>query len=135
MLICAFALTPSIFAQAPTGQSVPADNTKTNQRDRNTGTPTADQQKGSRSDAEITSEIRRSITGDKSLSTYAKNVKVITKGGNVTLRGPVRSEEERKAIETKAMGVAGATHVKNELQVAPKTPKQKSTSTNKDSRS
>jgi len=133
--LCAFALTPSIFAQAPKGQSVPADNTKINQRDRNTGIPTADQQKGSRSDAEITRQVRRSITDDKSLSTYAKNVKVITKDGNVTLRGPVRSEDERKAIEAKANEVAGATHVKNELQVAAKPAKQKSTSTNKDNRS
>jgi hyperosmotically inducible periplasmic protein len=116
--ICVFALTPSIFAQAPKGQSVPADNTKINQRDRNTETPTADQQKGSRSDAEITRQVRRSITDDKSLSTYAKNVKVITKDGNVTLRGPVRSEEEKKSIGSKADSIAGADHVKNELEVA-----------------
>ena len=121
--ICVFALLPSTFAQAPKGQSVPPDNTKTNQRDRNTGTVTADQQKGSGADVDITRQIRRSITNDKSLSTYAKNVKVITKGGTVTLRGPVRSEEERKEIETKATEVAGANHVKNELQVAAKPAK------------
>jgi osmotically-inducible protein OsmY len=121
--ICAFALVPSIFAQAPKGQNVPPDNTKTNQRDRNTGAVTADQQKSNGSDADITRQIRRSITTDKNLSTYAKNVKVITKGGNVTLRGPVRSEEERKEIGDKATEVAGATHVKNELQVAAKPTK------------
>ena len=117
------ALGPSTFAQTPKAQTQAPDNTKVNQRDRNTETPTADQQKGNRSDAEITRQIRRSITEDKGLSSYARNVKVITKGGNVTLRGPVRSEEEKKSIGSKADDVAGAGHVKNELEVAAKPSK------------
>jgi hyperosmotically inducible protein len=114
--IFVFALQTSAFSQAP-------DNTKINRRDRNGATTTADQQKANRSDAEITREIRRSITQDKALSTYAKNVKVITNGGNVTLRGPVRSEEEKKSIGSKADSIAGADHVKNELEVAAKPAK------------
>ena len=106
------------FAQTAPKQSPPPDNTKINQRDKNSTQPTAGQQKENRPDREITREIRRSITQDKALSTYAKNIKVITQNGNVTLRGPVRSEEERKTIEAKANEVAGAGHVKNELQIA-----------------
>jgi hyperosmotically inducible protein len=98
----------------------PPDNTGVNKSDRQAGRPTADQQKQNRSDLDITREIRRSITQDKGLSTYARNVKVITQNGNVTLRGPVRSDEERKLLESKANDVAGSGHVKSELQVAAK---------------
>ncbi len=97
-----------------------ADNTRINQRDRNGSEPTADQQKNSLSDREITQQIRNSITHDKSLSTYARNVKVITQSGQVTLKGPVRSEEEKKAIESKAAEVAGADRVTSNLDVEPK---------------
>src|SRR5215470_13794108 len=114
--IFVLALQTSVFSQAP-------DNTQVNRRDRNSATPTAGQQKGNRSDAEITREIRRSITQDKGLSTYAKNVKVVTKDGHVTLRGPVRSEEEKKSIGSKADSIAGPGHVKNELEVAAKPAK------------
>ena len=114
--IFVFALQTSVFAQAP-------DNTNVNRRDQNSGTSTADQQSGNRSDVEITRQIRRAITQDKGLSSYAKNVKIITKDGSVTLRGPVRSEEEKKSIGSKADSVAGAGHVKNELEVAAKAAK------------
>lgn len=97
-----------------------ADNTRINQRDRNGSEPTADQQKNGLSDREITQQIRNSITHDKSLSTYARNVKVITQSGQVTLKGPVRSEEEKKAIESKAAEVAGADRVTSNLDVEPK---------------
>jgi len=107
----------SISAQTSNPQTQP-DNTRVNQRDRNGGQSTADQQKENASDREITRQIRRSITQDKGLSTYAKNIKVITQNGSVTLRGPVRSQEEKKSIENKANDVAGAGHVKSELQVA-----------------
>ena len=93
------------------------DNTKVNKRDRNSGEPTADQQKENKSDRELAKEVRRAIVKDKSLSTYAHNVKVIAENGTVTLKGPVHSEEEKKAIEAKAVEVAGAHNVKNELSV------------------
>src|SRR6201989_2131488 len=66
-----------------------ADNTKTNERDRSANEPTADQQKDNRSDRDITQQIRQSIMKDKSLSTYAHNVKSVTQAGQVTLKGPV----------------------------------------------
>jgi hyperosmotically inducible periplasmic protein len=95
------------------------DNTRENTRDRQEGTVTADQQGNSAADLDATKKIREAIVKDKSLSTYAHNVKVITRDGTVTLRGPVRSEDERKAIEAKARSVAGAGRVVNELTVAP----------------
>jgi len=99
-------------------QTTPPDNTKVNKRDQDQSRPTAGQQKENQSDREITRQIRRSITQDKDFSTYARNIKIITQAGNVTLRGPVRSEEEKKAIEAKANEVAGAGHVKSEIQIA-----------------
>src|SRR5580700_9479112 len=108
-------------AQEPTSQqaSPAVDNTKTNERDRSTNEPTADQQKDNRSDRDITQQIRQSIMKDKSLSTYAHNVKIITQNGQVTLKGPVRSEEEKKTVETKAIEVAGQNKVTSELNIKP----------------
>src|SRR5258708_27953986 len=97
-----------------------ADNTKTNQRDRNANEPTADQQKENTSDRDITQQVRQALLKDKSLSTYAHNVKVITQNGMVTLKGPVRSEEEKQAVEAKAEEGAGAGKVTDQLDVKPK---------------
>ena len=99
----------------------PADNTKVNSRDRAKGEVTADQQKENAGDREIAKKIRQSLINDKGLSTYAHNVKVVVQGGQVTLKGPVRSEDEKKIVEAKAIEVAGAEHVKNEISVAPPT--------------
>lgn len=104
----------------PLTAQAPADNTKVNSRDRAKGEVTADQQKENAGDRGLTQKIRRSLMRDKSLSTYAHNVKVIATGGQVTLKGPVRSEEEKKSVEAKAVEVAGAGHVINEMSVAPK---------------
>jgi hyperosmotically inducible periplasmic protein len=104
-----------MFSQEPSK----SDNTRVNKRDRSGEQGTADQQKQNSSDIELARKIRSSITKDKSLSTYAHNVKVITQDGIVTLKGPVRSEEESKVIESKAAEVAGASNVKNQLDIAP----------------
>jgi osmotically-inducible protein OsmY len=112
VLLCSSCL---LFSQEP-GKS---DNTRVNKRDRSSEEVTADQQKQNSSDIELTRKIRSSISKDKSLSTYAHNVKVITQDGIVTLKGPVRSEEESKVIESKAAEVAGASNVKNQLDIAP----------------
>ena len=93
------------------------DNTKVNDRDRNSNQPTADQQKQNRPDLEMTKQIRQALVRDKSLSPYAHNVKIVTQGGMVTLRGPVRSDDEKKAVETKAVEVAGEGKVINQLDV------------------
>jgi osmotically-inducible protein OsmY len=89
------------------------DNTKTNQQTQ----PSADQANNGRSDVKMTAQIRREIVKDKSLSTYAHNVKIIVSGGKVTLRGPVKSDEEKSAIEQKATAIAGAGNVTDELTV------------------
>ncbi len=109
-------------AQEPTSQQAApaADNTKMNQRDRSMDKPTAEQQRENRSDREITKQIRQSIMKDKSLSTYAHNVKIISQNGQVTLKGPVRSEDEKRAVETKAAEVAGQDKVSSELNIKPK---------------
>jgi|HubBroStandDraft_6_1064221.scaffolds.fasta_scaffold703265_2 hyperosmotically inducible protein len=92
------------------------DNTKVNKQNQ----PTADQQKNNVSDRDLTKKIRQSIVADKSLSTYAHNVKVISQNGVVTLKGPVRSEDEKKAIESKAMDVVGSGgKVNDEMSVKP----------------
>ncbi len=97
-----------------------ADNTKVNQRDRDKSQPTADQQKDSASDRLLTQQIRKALVKDKSLSTYGHNVKIITQNGMVTLKGPVKSDEEKQAVEAKANEIAGADKVTSEIQVASK---------------
>jgi hyperosmotically inducible protein len=97
----------------------PADNTRVNKRDRNEASPTADQQKENASDRELARQIRRAIVKDKSLSTNAHNVKIIAQNGTVTLKGPVNSEAEKKAVEEKASKVAGPDKVTSEIEIAP----------------
>jgi len=94
-----------------------ADNTKMNKNDPGV---TADSQKMTAADRELAQKVRKAIVDDKSLSTYAHNVKVIAIDGAVTLKGPVRSDEEKTAVEAKAVSVAGEGKVTNELTVAPK---------------
>jgi osmotically-inducible protein OsmY len=105
----------SLWAQTQ-DQSAP-DNTRMNQMERNSAN-TADQQKENQSDRDLTRQIRRAIVQDKSLSTYAHNVKIVAQQGTVTLKGPVKSEEEKAAIEKKAADVAGSAKIQNELEVA-----------------
>jgi osmotically-inducible protein OsmY len=89
--------------QSHTTSSAAPDDTA---RNKNHDT-TADQQRQDKSDVQITADIRRSIMDDKSLSTYAHNVKIITRNGAVTLRGPVHSDEEKQTILSKAAEVVG----------------------------
>lgn len=112
--------TSLLYSQTQTEQSATsADNTKVNTRDRADGSPTADQQKENQSDREITRQIRQAVVKDESLSTYAHNVKIITQNGEVTLKGPVRSEDEKRTIEAKAAEVAGENKVVNQLDIKP----------------
>jgi hyperosmotically inducible periplasmic protein len=107
-------------AQSANGQTKP-DNTAENKRDQNPDEATADQQKMNPADRNITARIRRSIMADKSLSTYAHNVKIISQDGTVTLKGPVRSDDEVQSIVSKATDVTGnADKVINQMSVAPK---------------
>jgi osmotically-inducible protein OsmY len=97
-------------------QQTAPDNTKKN---KDQTSPTADQQKINPSDRAITQKIRKAVHDDTSLSTYGHNIKIITQDGKVTLRGPVRSEEEKNKLQAKAVAVARAENVTNELEVAP----------------
>jgi osmotically-inducible protein OsmY len=96
------------------------DNSAVNKRDQNPGEATADQQKMNAADRGITAKIRKSVMADKSLSTYAHNVKIISQDGTVTLKGPVRSDDEVKSIVFKATEVTGrGDKVINQLSVQP----------------
>lgn len=98
-------------------EGVEKDNTDINERDTDDQTLTPMDQGGSESDRKITQRIRQAVVGDDSLSFTAKNVKIITIDGKVTLRGPVKSEQERATIGAAAKQVAGA-RVDNQLEVA-----------------
>jgi len=111
---------PYLAAQNPP----PApDNTKVNKRDRSKTAPTADQAKNTMNDREIMQKIRQAVMDDKSLSTYAHNVKIISQHGKVTLKGPVRSEEEKTKIEKMATDVAGAGNVTDQITIKPENKK------------
>jgi hypothetical protein len=103
-------LLPSIagagYAQSTDPNPKP-DNTAVNKRDQNPGEATADQQKMNAADRDNTAKIRRSVMADKSLSSYAHNVKIISQNGTVTLKGPVRSDEEVRSIVSNATDVIG----------------------------
>src|SRR5271167_4781900 len=122
LFLSSLLMSGSLLIAQSAGQdsSVLAENTKVNQRDQNANEPTAGQQKMDRSDRDITQQIRRAVMQDKSLSTYAHNVKIITQNGQVTLKGPVRSEDEKRAVEAKANEIAGADKVTSELDIKPK---------------
>jgi osmotically-inducible protein OsmY len=117
--LTAVALPSGVFAgrlQSASQQSeTQADNTKTNKQEN--GGATADQQKENPADREVARKIRQAIVADKSLSTYAHNVKIIVRDGQVTLKGPVRSEDEKSNIAAKAADIAGADKVQNELTI------------------
>jgi len=115
--VCLGNLPGTCWAQA-------ADNTSINKRDVSPKALTADQQAETQQDRKLTQQIRRAIVKDKSLSTYAHNLKIVTVGGMVTLKGPVRSAEEKQAVEEMAAQIAGPEKIKNEMDIAPKTTRK-----------
>ncbi len=99
------------------------DNSAANKRDQNTAAVTADNQKMNPGDRDTTAKIRKAIMADKSLSMYAHNVKIICQDGVVTLKGPVRSDDEVNSIVSKATDITGTSYkIVNQLTVKP--PKQ-----------
>ena len=94
-----------------------ADNTSKNQRDRSGETMTSGDQSNSPEDVQTTATIRRAIVQDHSLSATAKNVKIITADGVVTLRGPVQNEAEKTKIAELAQSAAGNAKIDNQLEV------------------
>jgi len=93
------------------------DNTAVNERDRKSQTPTPLDQGNNKQDLDITQQIRKSVMADKTLSFTAKNIKIITTGGKVTLRGPVNTAEERNAIDAAARKVVGSSNVDNQIEI------------------
>ena len=106
-----------VIAQTPS--NVAPDNSKSNKLDGSNTTATADAQTNNSADLDLTKRIRQSVMADKSLSTYAHNIKIVTVNGSVTLNGVVRSEDEKGAVEVKAANIAGKNRVTNDLKIAP----------------
>ena len=107
---------PSVTA--PGEKSIAPDNSGTNSRDRNGENVTAMDQSNRPDDLNLTREIRRALMNDNSLSMEAKNIKIITLNGAVTLRGPVKTSQEKDTILAKATELARDTKVNNELEIA-----------------
>jgi hyperosmotically inducible periplasmic protein len=111
-------LSVSVFTLSAIAQETPAaDNTKKNERDRSGETETSGDQSNSPEDVKITAAIRRAVVEDNSLSATAKNVKIITADGTVTLRGPVQNEAEKAKIAELAQSAAGNAKIDNQLEV------------------
>jgi hyperosmotically inducible periplasmic protein len=114
-LACLTALPTAAFCQDQSSAPMTSPDNSANNKAHN---HTADQQSEATSDRTLTKKIRQSLVADKALSTYGHNVKIITKDGMVTLKGPVHSEEEKSSIASKAAEVAGSSDkVTNQLTV------------------
>jgi osmotically-inducible protein OsmY len=100
-----------------TPDTLEPDNTGRNERDAAGNTKTPIDQDENQADVTTTAEIRKLITGDSSMSINARNVKIVTSQGKVTLRGPVDSATEKEAVEKFARDVAGETNVTSEIEV------------------
>jgi len=93
------------------------DNTATNERDRSGETQTSGDQSNSSADLKITQAIRQALMKDNDLSTTAKNIKIITDNGQVTLRGPVKNAQEKAKIDQLARSAAGGAKIVDQLDV------------------
>ncbi len=102
---------------AATPSQTAPDNTGRNVRDRGGDTVTPGDQSNDKVDLHLIQQIRKEIMADKSLSTNAKNVKIITANGVVTLRGPVNTPQEKATIEAKVQSIAGANNVDSQLEI------------------
>src|SRR4030095_2773040 len=114
-ILCLSALAVSAFAQ---DNSTPAaDNSGRNKRDRSAEAQTSGNQSNSSEDIKITAAIRRALMHEDSLSTTAKNVKIITQNSVVTLRGPVKNAAEKAKIAQLAQSAAGKAKIEDQLEV------------------
>jgi osmotically-inducible protein OsmY len=114
-LACLSAL--SLAALAADNEKAKPDNTATNERDRSGETQTSGDQSNSSADLKITQNIRRALMKDRELSMTAKNIKVITANGQVTLRGPVKTAQEKTKIDHLARSAAGGAEINDQLEV------------------
>ena len=109
--------TPTPRDPATASDATEADNTKRNSSEQNKNTKTAEKQSNSKDDLALTQKIRQAVMKDGSLSMNAKNVKIIARDGQITLKGPVDSQQEKDTIGTEAGGIAGKEKVDNQLEV------------------
>ena len=114
-LACLGAL--SLDAFATDNEKAKPDNTATNERDRSGETKTSGDQSNSSADLKVTQAIRRALLKDRELSTTAKNIKVVTANGQVTLRGPVKSAQEKAKIDQLVRSAAGGAQIDDQLDV------------------
>lgn len=98
---------------------VKPDNSEVNKRDRDPNEVTAGNAGQNKGDVEIAAKIRQSVMKDENLSTNAHNVKIISQNGLVTLKGPVKNDAEKSAVEKYAVDVVGAPNVKSQIEIAP----------------
>ena len=117
---CNEANRPTTTATPPSANSTTPerDNTGVNVRDRSDAAKTPIDQNENQTDIDITANIRKRVV-DTKMSINAQNVKIITQDGKVTLRGPVKSEEEKMQIDKLAHEIAGPANVDNQLEVQP----------------
>ena len=107
----------SLGVSAADDKKVNPDNTATNVRDRSGQTQTSGDQSNNSADLKTTQAIRQALMKDGQLSTTAKNVKVITANGQVTLRGPVKTPQEKAKVDHIARSAAGGAKISNQLDV------------------
>lgn len=117
MAVACASKTEQVDVARKSSTATDADNTARNSRDRDGATLTSGDQAENETDRKISANVREAVVADNGLSMNAHNVKIITSGGTVTLRGPVKSSEEKAAIESKAKQVAGVTRVDNLLEI------------------
>lgn len=101
---------------APSTSAQP-DNSRVNTRDKAGVTATPEKQTNASADRHLLADVRKSVVNDKSLSTAAHNVKIVVAGGIVTLRGPVKTSDEKAKVEALAKQVSGVSAVDNQLEV------------------
>jgi osmotically-inducible protein OsmY len=107
----------SLAAFAADDQKSKPDNTKTNERDRSGDTQTSGDQSNSSADLKVTQAIRQALMKNGELSTTAKNIKIITANGQVTLRGPVKTAQEKAKVDQIARSAAGGAQIDDQLDV------------------
>ena len=107
----------AVHTNARKATSSNADNSGVNKRDQMNGEVTADQQTSGTADTEITRQIRRALIADKNLSIYAHNIKIITIAGVVTLKGPVKSADEKTKAVAFAKSAAGVSRVDDQISI------------------
>ena len=107
----------SLAALAADDEKAKPDNTATNERDRSGETKTSGDQSNSSADLKVTQAIRRALMKDRELSTMAKNIKVVTANGQVALRGPVKTVQEKTKVDQIARSAAGGARIDDQLEV------------------